>query len=60
MVHLDVTDKERDILRAVLENDLSDLRYEIGNTDSMDYRNELKVKKAVLRKVVDALGHADD
>ncbi len=60
MVNLDLTDKERDILRAALESYLSDLRYEIGNTDSLDYRNNLKVNKAVLRKVADALGHAAD
>jgi len=55
MVHLDLSDEEASVLHAALESYLSDLRYEIGNTDSLDYRNDLKAKKAVLRKVADAL-----
>jgi len=55
MVHLDLTDKETAILDAALESYLSDLRYEIGNTDSLDYRNMLKERKAVLRKVANTL-----
>jgi len=55
MVHLDLTDKETTILDAAMESYLSDLRYEIGNTDSLDYRNMLKERKAVLRKLVNIL-----
>jgi len=58
MVHLDLTDKEMTILDEVLESYLSDLRYEIGNTDSLDFRNMLKERKAVLRKVADTLACA--
>jgi len=55
MIHLDLTDEEAGILDEALESYLSDLRYEIGNTDSLDYRNMLKNKKAVLRKVANTL-----
>jgi len=55
MINLDLTQDETNILRTTLENELSDLRYEIGNTDSLDYRNELKEKKAILKKVLNAL-----
>jgi len=55
MVHLELTDEETVVLRDALESYLSDLRYEIANTDSQDFRNGLKRRKAVLRKVVDAL-----
>jgi len=55
MVHLDLTDEETTVLRSALESYLSDMRYEIADTDRMDYRNGLKERKAVLRKVADAL-----
>ncbi len=55
MVHLDLTEKETTILNEALESYLSDLRYEIGNTDSLDYRNMLKERKAVLRKLANIL-----
>ncbi len=55
MVHLDLTDKEMTILDEVLESYLSDLRYEIGNTDNLDFRNMLKERKAVLRKLANIL-----
>jgi len=55
MVHLDLTDKETTILDEALESYLSDLRYEIGNTDSLDFRNMLKERKAVLRKLANIL-----
>lgn len=52
MVQIELTPTEADILKTVLESYLSDLRMEIGDTDSMDFREELKAKKMVLRKVV--------
>jgi hypothetical protein len=52
-IELDPTDAE--ILRMVLESYLSDLRMEIADTDSMDFREGLKRRKAVLRKIADEL-----
>jgi hypothetical protein len=52
MVRFELTPTEAEVLRLVLENYLSDLRMEIAGTDSMDYREGLKARKVVLRKVV--------
>jgi hypothetical protein len=54
-VQLDLTDDERRILLEVLESDRSDLRMEIANTDSMDFRDMLKVRKAAIKKAIAAL-----
>jgi hypothetical protein len=56
MLHLDLTPNEVAILEDLLTNDLSDLRMEIAHTDRLDYRERLKVRKAVLTKVLEALG----
>ncbi len=53
MVMLHINTEEMQILGDVLENDLSDLRMEIADTDSMDFRDSLKLKKAVLMKVIE-------
>jgi hypothetical protein len=58
MINLDLTKEEKDILVGILENDLSDLRMEITDTDNMDFRETLKNQKAVLQKVLEALREA--
>ncbi len=55
MIYLDLTCSEVGTLVAMLECELSELRVEIGNTDSQDFRDTLKAKKAVLTKVIDTL-----
>ncbi len=55
MIYLDLTRSEVGTLVAMLECELSELRMEIGNTDSQDFRDTLKAKKAVLTKVIDML-----
>ena len=52
MVHIELDPTEAQVLRMVLESYLSDLRMEIANTDLMDFREKLKARKMVLRKVV--------
>jgi hypothetical protein len=52
MVQLELNPTEAEVLKMVLENYLSDLRMEIAGTDSMDYREGLKARKMVLKKVV--------
>jgi hypothetical protein len=59
MIHLDLDEQEREVLSKVLLNYLSDLSYEIADTDSLDFRNELKAKRAVLEKIQQALGKAE-
>ena len=55
MIHLDLDEQERQILDETLQSYLSDLSYEIADTDSMDYRDKLKAKRAVLLKIKEAL-----
>jgi len=55
MINLDLTKEEKDILAMVLESYLSDLRMEIADTDSMDFRESLKKRKDVLKKVLETL-----
>ena len=55
MIELELAPSDVEILASTLESALSDLRYEIANTDRLDYRNKLKEKKTVLEGVVRAL-----
>lgn len=55
MIRIDLTDDEREILGQILEHELSDLRMEIADTDSKDFRDMLKRRKEVLHKVLEAL-----
>ena len=53
MISLDLSSVEREILADVLASYLSDLRMEIADTDSMDFRDRLKRRKSVVEKVLD-------
>lgn len=55
MIRLELSNDQAETLAAVLQSELSDLRYEIANTDSLDFRETLKLKKAVLMHVVEQL-----
>ncbi|MCX8048312.1 MAG: hypothetical protein N3A55_01455 [Methylohalobius sp.] len=55
MIQLDLNDAEKTYLIEALESYLSDLRYEIADTDSQDFREHLKEKKAALEKALAAL-----
>lgn len=61
-IELDLNDAEATILSETLEAVLSDLRMEIADTDSMDYRTMLKGRKEVLNKVLEQVrgGSAGD
>jgi glycine cleavage system regulatory protein len=56
MITLDLTPDEREHLVEVLTSALSDLRMEIANTDSQDFREMLKTRKLMLVKVLEAIG----
>ena len=60
MIQLDLDDQERETLGTVLKSYLSDLRMEIADTDRQDFRDMLKERKAVIRKVLMALGQPLD
>ena len=55
MISLDLSKEESTILVDVLASYLSDLRMEIADTDSMDFREQLKQRKAVIEKAISAL-----
>ena len=47
-----LSESEKEILSEVLESYLSDMGMEITDTDSMDYREKLKAKRNVIRKIL--------
>jgi hypothetical protein len=55
MPNLELTEDERRTLAEMLESAVSELGYEIANTDSADYRDGLKAKKATASKVLERL-----
>jgi hypothetical protein len=58
MFQLDLNSEEKDTLVSILESCLSDLRMEIADTDSQDYRDVLKQRKGILLKTLGALGYS--
>ena len=55
MIEMKLTTEEATTLKNVLRSYLSDLRMEIADTDSMDFRDKLKRKEVVLKKLIDEL-----
>jgi len=55
MIQIDLSDSEKQLLIETLESYLSDLRYEIADTDLQEFREKLKHKKTILEKVLAAL-----
>ncbi len=58
MAQLDLDSNEAAVLRETLESAVSELGYEIANTDSKDYRDKLKDKQALLKRLIGDLGGA--
>lgn len=56
MVQLDITKEEQELLLEFLESYLTELRGEIGDTNSADVRKTLKHKEEVLKKILGMLG----
>ena len=50
-----LTSEERAVLTEILDNYLSDLRMEIADTDSMDFKNGLRVRKEVVGELLGKL-----
>jgi hypothetical protein len=55
VISLELSNEETEILADVLANHLSDLRMEIADTDNMDFREQLKQRKAVIEKAIAGL-----
>ena len=58
MPTLQLNPQDASILADVLTDYVSDLRMEIANTDSMEVREELKSREAVLKGLLRQLGVA--
>lgn len=52
---IQLADEEVEILRSVLEEYISELRMEVANTDSMDFREALKRKEEILKRLAGQL-----
>ncbi|HEX9075379.1 MAG TPA: hypothetical protein VF932_06345 [Anaerolineae bacterium] len=57
MFQFNLRPESRDLLVAILEEYLSDLRVEIGDTGNFDYRQKLKEEERAVREILDALTH---
>ena len=58
MVQLKITEEERELLMEILENDISDLRMEIADTDRREYREMLKNREVLMKKIQQKLEQA--
>jgi hypothetical protein len=60
MATLQLTEEEREALETVLKGFLSDMSYEIADTDLSKFRDELRARRQVLFGIVEKLGSAGD
>jgi hypothetical protein len=58
MVQIMITEEERALLIDILENDISELRMEIANTDRQEYRDMLKNREALMKTIHQKLEQA--
>lgn len=52
LVQIEFTDDEKDTFKQLLQEDLSELRAEIADTDRKSYRDMLKAKEALLNRII--------
>ena len=55
MAQITLTHEEVMTLRQALRSDVSDLRIEIADTDSWDFRQHLKHEEVLLKKLMEQL-----
>ena len=60
MLHVDLTREERDLLEQMLDACLTDLRGEISATHSHEYKDDLKQREVLLRKIIAAVREAGE
>ena len=51
-MQINLTAEETEMLNEILTSYLSDLRMEIADTDSMDFREELKKREVLLKRLL--------
>ncbi len=60
MLQFNLRPEDRDLLVDILEEYLSDLRGEIGDTGNYDYRQKLKAEEKEIGEILDTLAHAQE
>lgn len=55
MIHLELDATEQKTLIETLQSYLSDLSVEIADTDKLEFREQLKAKRDVLNKILEAV-----
>jgi hypothetical protein len=60
MITLTLSAEERDLLQNVLQETVSDLRMEIADTDSGDYRAMLHKREDLLKQLLSRLATDDE
>lgn len=53
MINLELAPDELKVLEETLERSVGDLSMEVGHTDSHDFKEKLKERKAVLEHLLD-------
>ena len=54
-MHIDITSEEAGMLKEILESYLSDLRMEISSTENMNFREEMKKREELLKRLIQHL-----
>lgn len=52
MLHISLETKEQEVLAWALKSAVSDLGAEIADTESLEFRQDLKERKAVLQSII--------
>ena len=58
MIQLMITEEEQKLLLVLLENDISELRMEIADTDRRGYRDMLKNRETLMKNIQQKLEQA--
>jgi len=60
MLHIDLTVEERNLMEEMLDAYLTDLRGEVSATHSHEYKEDLKKREVLLRKIIAAVHEAKE
>ena len=58
MLHIDLTVEERNLLEQMLDACLVELRGEVSATHNREYKESLKQREVLLRKIIAAVNEA--
>lgn len=54
-MQINLTDNEAVMLKEILSDSLSEIRFEISNTERMTYREQIKEREALIKKLIEDL-----